>query len=117
MNTHSSSLKGPGLVMMASGIAKLADVVQRGGLVELGEFLAVDAHAAADVLDELGDAVVVLAEVGVPFRERAHQHVAALTAGGRAPGLLLRVHRAVGLAHRFGRVAGVQRGSTRSRTR
>ena len=52
-----------------------------------------------DRRDELGDAVVVVAEVGMALGEGAHQYVGALAPGGGASGLLLRVHGDVGPAH------------------
>src|SRR6185312_14093828 len=106
--------EGPFLVVEGSRLVDdgvwdgdLADVVQRGGVAYLGEILAVDAGAAGDLGGELGDAVLVVAEIGVALGQRANQDVAALAPRGGAPGVLLGVHGLVGLAHGLGRVARV----------
>src|SRR4029450_11703118 len=102
------------------GERALADVVQRCAVAGLGKLLAGDAEALAGRLDELSDAVVVLTEVRVALGERAHQYVAALASSGRAPRVLLGVHRLVGLAQRLGDIASVLRdhhGPERSRDR
>src|SRR6185312_502529 len=83
----------------------------------LGEILAVDAGAAGDLGGELGDAVLVVAEIGVALGQRANQDVAALAPRGGAPGVLLGVHGLVGLAHGLGRVARVARDDSRAERR
>ena len=81
-------------------------------MAELRELLAVDPESLGDRLGELGDAVEVVAQVGVALGQRVQQHVGALAPGARAAGVLLRVHRVVGLAHRFGRRRARRAGST-----
>jgi hypothetical protein len=83
--------------------------VQRGGAAQLHELLAGDVQPCGDPADELGDALEVIAVLGVALGQHAQQHIAALASGGRAAGVLLRVHRLVGFAHRFAGVAGVLR--------
>ena len=81
--------------------------MQSGGVAQLAEFLAIDVQVATDRLNQLGDAVEMVAEVGVVLDQSAQQDVGALTSCGGAPGALLRVHGDVGRAHRFGRAGGV----------
>ena len=100
--------------MIASGIATLPMSCSEAACAEVRELVAFDAEPSADFLDELGDAVVVVAQLWVALGERAHQHVAALTTGGRAAGVLLLIHGLVGLAHRLCHVAGVLRDHDRS---
>ena len=82
--------------MMASGIATLPMSCSAAACVGATAPRR-RCRGAGDLVDELGDAVVVVAEVGVALGERAHQHVAGLAAGGGAARVLLRVHGRVGL--------------------
>jgi hypothetical protein len=66
--------EGPLLVVEGGGLGDdgvgdrdRADVVERGGVRDLDELLAVDARAAGDLGGELGDPVLVAAEVRVPL--------------------------------------------------
>jgi hypothetical protein len=58
-------VEGSRLVEDRVGDRDVADVVQGGRVAQLREVVAVDPEPPRDVLDQLGDAVVVLAEVRV----------------------------------------------------
>ena len=100
MNSHSVASRAAGLVEDRVGDADLADVVQLGGAGDLVDLLAGHAEAARDGDRELGDLAGVLAQVGLLGLHRAHEHVARLLAGARAP-VLVRVHALVGELQRL----------------
>src|SRR5215213_10124543 len=93
---HSSSVSGPGLPRMASGIATLptscSSLACRTCSISSGARPSASAVAA-----------------GIALGERAQQHVLALAAGGHAAGVLVRVHPLVGDPQRLDGVVGLDR--------
>jgi hypothetical protein len=107
MKPHSLVVECGGLGDDGVGDGALADVVEAGGVAQPGQLLGVDVHPAGDIGGELGDAVEVVAQVGMALGQRAQQDVAALPPGGGPVAVLLGVHGLVGLSHRLGGVARV----------
>ena len=81
MNSHSPASRRPGLAQDRVRDGDLADVVQLGGVTDLGDLAGREPEHARRRLGELGHRAEVHADLRVALDERAQQHVAALAAG------------------------------------
>ena len=104
---HSSSVSGPGLPRISSGMAILPTSWSSAARRTVSRSSRAEAEAAGGGLGELGDGAHVAAQGRVAGGEHAQQDVLDLARGGHAAGVLLGVHALVGDAQGLGGVGGL----------
>ena len=100
MYSHSWSSSGPGLFRIASGIADLSEVVQRGGRPDIAEIGLRDVEMFGYRSGQLSHTLQMGAQVRIAFVESSQKNGRRLDPGAASLAVLVRVEALVGEPHR-----------------